>query len=1183
MESETGIPVKKQRLLIKKSLLQNAKVVECIREFELPQTFPSMKNYKKLLGNNMTIKHIAIPTSMASSITLPKRSNTLIADTKLLNKLHKLKLKSADGQHLGEFDIQLLSQINNNINNTVPMNEAIVNIIPDLDRSKSNMPIMKISPDNITDATKIVNNSLTSLMHHSKSNTSLILSANQEKPTHKVLIQPLKSDGRTNANVNQYQMQSTSNNLEGNNMYIVQSANNWKIVQLAENEKQNVSTTKSTPKLMKFPHNNGIKINSLKVLPENTNNIKNPEMIKSSSLNVVKNPRLQRQKLKMEITDKSKQSIIDGTNDVGTARMFGIKRPLNISSTTNSFVEADEQSSKQMDNNSSVINAENSNGNNDLERNIVSSTVSHEINSKFNFDDKYNTEKNIITSKRSYPLRNSHGTVNLIRRGKKELTTNANKSISNKINTNSMTTSKQLTTSTNLLTNLQNNKNEDNLSNKDVSNKLSIVGQALSTISNDELRTKALQALADCGIGVECFVPVKPPLDKMSIKESQTQTCVFGLLDQNNFLRVSGDTNHLSRLKVIDRHNIDNTNISNTSIQESQKFTKKLNKILNQRWVNKDNVEQIKEILKVNPIVEKTLNLMEKDFKSAKKYDKNGLLNIHRAILSDQSFVVKRQLMVLRGCKQSIDLPTSKRETGLELAIKYSISPGIINMLLKSGANPISHESAHDSALTIAANKSSYFLSELIKYVSSSDDLNYHDSQGMTALHHCVLNENMAGLLALINANADVNIRDLKSGRTPLFHALQNEYLEIAAELLKNGAKANIPNFSGQTAIAKNLLEKAALDFTKENKYSILLQLYSVFGGVFERALELYDSGKVTKIISREANATGIWKEIDASRWLIEVKGSGEAYILFPNINYCPCAAFRFQVLRDQSDLTCKHILAAWLFCLNSEKIQHRHITRIQFKNLLSIVQLLRSINFKECATCFCSENGLKVTVEDSKCLQANAYIPINVFREFNLAEDVVFKINLNVLVECLGMFWSSMTSPTASVGLQLNYKDVGYPVTVWIEEDGVITDCSLKTQEPDELLDFRMESDSILNKVILHTELLRDILSELDPTTEFIQLLLSPNAPYFRISTEGLAGECRIELPHDSELIDTFQCKAEATFCYQYSHIKPATKALSCANKVSLKTDKDGLLCFQYMVKAEEGHMCYIEYYVSC
>ncbi|KAK0166910.1 hypothetical protein PV327_004378 [Microctonus hyperodae] len=652
MESDTGIPVKKQRLIIQNSLLQNAKVVECIREFKLPQTFPSMKKYQKLLSNNMTIKNTAMPTPLSSLLTLPKQGNKLIADTKLLNKLHKLKIKSPDGQYLGEFNVQFLSQVDNNTDNTVNMNEAIVNMIPNLDKSISDMPITKNSLDNISDNTPIVNNSLTSLMHHSKSNTSLILNANKKKPTHKVLIQPLTSDTRTNANVNKLQSQSTSNNLEKKKMYIVQSGNNWKVVQLAENKKQSVPTLDSTSKIVKIPDN---KINSLKISPKNTSNIKNLEMNKSSILKPVKNPLLQRKKLTKEITDELKQPIIDGTNDVGTAKISGIKRSLNVP-LTNSFTKPDEKSTKITDNNSSVINTENVNENNDLERNVVSSVVSHEIDGKFNSDDKHNTEKNIATSKRFYPLRNSHGTVNLIRRGKKELA-------KNEVNANSTTTTtKQLTPSTNLI--LENNKNEDNSSNKDMSNKLSIVGHALSMISDDELRTKALQALADCGIGVECFVPIKPPLDKMSIRESQTQTCIFGLLDQNNFVRMTGDTDNLSRLKVIDRNN-DNTSVLNTSIQETQKFTEKLNKILDQQWVNKANVERIKEILKVNPIVEKTLNLMEKDFKSAQKYDKNGLLSIHRAILSDQPFVVKRQLMVLRSCKQSIDLPTSKNRAGI--------------------------------------------------------------------------------------------------------------------------------------------------------------------------------------------------------------------------------------------------------------------------------------------------------------------------------------------------------------------------------------------------------------------------------------------------------------------------------------------------------------------------------------
>lgn len=61
--------------------------------------------------------------------------------------------------------------------------------------------------------------------------------------------------------------------------------------------------------------------------------------------------------------------------------------------------------------------------------------------------------------------------------------------------------------------------------------------------------------------------------------------------------------------------------------------------------------------------------------------------------------------------------------------------------------------------------------------------------------------------------------------------------------------------------------------------------------------------------------------------------------------------------------------------------------------------------------------------MEDAKCMQASAYIPANVFQEYNLKEDVIFRINLNVLVECLYMFWSNINSQGSSVALQLFYK----------------------------------------------------------------------------------------------------------------------------------------------------------------
>lgn len=52
-------------------------------------------------------------------------------------------------------------------------------------------------------------------------------------------------------------------------------------------------------------------------------------------------------------------------------------------------------------------------------------------------------------------------------------------------------------------------------------------------------------------------------------------------------------------------------------------------------------------------------------------------------------------------------------------------------------------------------------------------------------------------------------------------------------------------------------------------------------------------------------------------------------------------------------------------------------------------------------ATCFISNKGLKVTVEQAKCVQANAFIQASLFQQFtfNSATPAVFRVNLNTLI----------------------------------------------------------------------------------------------------------------------------------------------------------------------------------------
>ena len=69
-----------------------------------------------------------------------------------------------------------------------------------------------------------------------------------------------------------------------------------------------------------------------------------------------------------------------------------------------------------------------------------------------------------------------------------------------------------------------------------------------------------------------------------------------------------------------------------------------------------------------------------------------------------------------------------------------------------------------------------------------------------------------------------------------------------------------------------------------------------------------------------------------------------------------------------------------------------------------SVTKYLFSIFFfcivLQSATCFVSSNGIKVTVEDAKCVQANAFVQRGIFQEFVFKEEsATFRINLNILL----------------------------------------------------------------------------------------------------------------------------------------------------------------------------------------
>ncbi|XP_042225587.1 cell cycle checkpoint protein RAD1-like isoform X2 [Homarus americanus] len=234
-------------------------------------------------------------------------------------------------------------------------------------------------------------------------------------------------------------------------------------------------------------------------------------------------------------------------------------------------------------------------------------------------------------------------------------------------------------------------------------------------------------------------------------------------------------------------------------------------------------------------------------------------------------------------------------------------------------------------------------------------------------------------------------------------------------------------------------------------------------------------------------------------------------------------------------------------------------------------------------ATVIGSPEGLRVVVEEGKCIQASAFLQSQMFQEYHSQDDVVtFKINLNVLVECLNIFGGS-SLPGVAPSLKMCYGGYGSPLSLVLEEASVLTDCNIRTQEADDTLEFNFCNTSVVNKIVMRSECLRDIFSEFDYNccgVPVLEILTSPDPPYFRLSTISNMSTSDTDIPKDSDMIETFSCTKTMRQRYKLALLRPSIKPLTIAQKVLLRTDERGILCLQFMVKMEDNHICFVEFF---
>ena len=160
-------------------------------------------------------------------------------------------------------------------------------------------------------------------------------------------------------------------------------------------------------------------------------------------------------------------------------------------------------------------------------------------------------------------------------------------------------------------------------------------------------------------------------------------------------------------------------------------------------------------------------------------------------------------------------------------------------------------------------------------------------------------------------------------------------------------------------------------------------------------------------------------------------------------------------------------------------------------------------------------------------------------------------------------------------------YSRYGDPLSMWMEEDGVVSKADVPTKDVEETIYFDFSRPNVIAKIVMRSEHLKDIFADFDMTSEVLEISVDHEKKTLSFSTFGNAGDVSISLPETSEIVHIFESKGKTSAKYPMGLIKNALKAIHMSEKLSLRMDNQDILCMQYMVTFNEGSS-FLEFYCA-
>nr|XP_054367533.1 B-cell lymphoma 3 protein-like [Mirounga angustirostris] len=190
------------------------------------------------------------------------------------------------------------------------------------------------------------------------------------------------------------------------------------------------------------------------------------------------------------------------------------------------------------------------------------------------------------------------------------------------------------------------------------------------------------------------------------------------------------------------------------------------------------------------------------DIAVATRADEDGDTPLHIAVVQGNLAAVHQLVSLFQHGGRELDIYNNLRQTPLHLAVITTL-PSVVRLLVLAGASPMALDRHGQTAAHLACeHRSPTCLRALLDSAAPGTvDLEARNYDGLTALHVAVNMECPEAVLLLLERGADIDAVDIKSGRSPLIHAVENNSLSMVQLLLQHGANVNAQMYSGSSAL----------------------------------------------------------------------------------------------------------------------------------------------------------------------------------------------------------------------------------------------------------------------------------------------------------------------------------------------------------------------------------------------